>query len=180
MHEWSHEILKRLASLNLPPAREAEIVEEVAQHLEDRYQELVAGGATEDEARHVALEELSDEDLLSRSLRRVEQEVNQEPLVPGGEGRNNFLASLWQDIHHGLRMLRKSPGFTLMAVLTLALGIGANTAIFSLGNVFMFRPLPVKDADRLTVVAVQYRADADPDQLSYLDYADYRKQSDVF
>jgi predicted permease len=180
MRDWSREILRRLASLNLPPAREAEIIEEVAQHLEDRYQELVAGGATEEEAGRVALEELSDEDLLARGLRPVEQEVAQEPIVPGGEGRSNFLASLWQDIHHGLRMLWKNPGFTLMAVLTLALGIGANTAIFSLGNVFIFRPLPVKDADRLTVVAVQYRADADPNQLSYLDYLDYRKQSDVF
>jgi predicted permease len=180
MRDWSREVLRRLASLNLPPAREAEIVEEVAQHLEDRYQELVGGGATEDEARRVALEELSDEDLLARGLRPVEQEVAQEPIVPGGDGRSNFLASLWQDIHHGLRMLRKNPGFTLTAVLTLALGIGANTAIFSLGNVFIFRPLPVKDAARLTVVAVQYRADADPNQLSYLDYLDYRKQTDVF
>ena len=180
MPDWKEEITRRLALLKLAPAREAEIVEELAQHLEDRYQELVASGATEDEARRVAREELSDEDLLSRSLRRIEQEVNQEPLVPGGEGRNNFLATLWQDIHYGLRMLRKNPGFTLTAVLTLALGIGANTAIFSLGNVFIFRPLPVKDADRLTVVAVQYRADADPNQLSYLDYVDYRKQSDVF
>jgi putative ABC transport system permease protein len=180
MPDWKEEISRRLALLKLAPAREAEIVEELAQHLEDRYQELVASGATEDEARRVAREELSDEDLLSRSLRRVEQEVAQEPLVPGGEGRNNFLATLWQDIHYGLRMLRKNPGFTLTAVLTLALGIGANTAIFSLGNVFMFRPLPVKDAARLTVVAVQYRADADPNQLSYLDYVDYRKQSDVF
>jgi len=90
------------------------------------------------------------------------------------------MGHVWQDIHYGLRVLAKNPGFTALAVLTLALGIGANTAIFSLGNVFMFRPLPVKDADRLTVVAVQYRADADPQQLSYLDYQDYRKQSDVF
>jgi putative ABC transport system permease protein len=180
MPEWKEEVSRRLASLKLAPAREAEIVEEVAQHLEDRYQELVASGTTEEGARRVALEELSDENLLARGLRRVEQEVAQEPIVPGGGGRNNILASLWQDIHYGLRMLRKNPGFTLMAVLTLALGIGANTAIFSLGNVFMFRPLPVKDAGRLTVVAVQYRADADPNQLSYLDYVDYRKQSDVF
>jgi len=77
-------------------------------------------------------------------------------------------------------MLAKNPGFTVVAVLTMALGIGANTAIFSLGNVFMFRPLPVKDADRLTVVAVKYHPDDDPGQLSYLDFQDYRKQADVF
>src|SRR5438477_194650 len=85
-----------------------------------------------------------------------------------------------QDLRYGLRMLAKNPGFTAVAVLTLALGIGANTAIFSLGNVFMFRPLPVKDAERLTVVAVKYHPDDDPGQVSYLDYQDYRKQADVF
>jgi putative ABC transport system permease protein len=90
------------------------------------------------------------------------------------------MATLWQDVRFGLRMLLKNPGFTAIAVLTLALGIGANTAIFSLGNVFVFRPLPVKDADRLTVVAVQSKANADPGQLSYLDYLDYKKQAEVF
>ena len=87
------------------------------------------------------------------------------------------MAALLQDVRFGLRMLAREPGFTFIAILTLALGIGANTAVFSLGDVFMFRPLPVKDAGRLTVVAVQTKAGADPDQLSYPDYLDYRAHS---
>lgn len=90
------------------------------------------------------------------------------------------MTSFWQDVRFGLRMFVKDPGVTIIAILTLALGIGANTAIFSLGNVFMFRPLPVKDADRLAVVAVQTRAGADPEALSYPDYLEYRDHSDVF
>ncbi|HEV2349109.1 MAG TPA: ABC transporter permease [Terriglobia bacterium] len=90
------------------------------------------------------------------------------------------MGTILQDLKYGVRMLMKNPSFTAVAVLTLALGIGANTAIFSLGNVFMFRPLPVKDADRLTVVTVQTKADADPGQLSYQDFLDYKKGADVF
>src|SRR6516162_8306048 len=99
MPDWKEEILRRLGPLKLTPAREAEIVEEVTQHLEDRYHELVSGGATEDEACHQAFKEVSDEDLLARALRRVEQETPQEPIVPGSRGGHNFLASLWQDTH---------------------------------------------------------------------------------
>src|SRR5262245_54332001 len=90
------------------------------------------------------------------------------------------METLWQDIRFALRVLIKSPGFTIVAIMTLGLGIGANTAIFSVANAFLFRPLPVKDADRLVVVAIQSSATSEPGQVSYLDYLDYRQQSDVF
>ena len=68
--------------------------------------------------------------------------------------RGRWLESAWQDLRYGARMLRKNPGFTTVAVLSLALGIGANTAIFSLADKVRFKKLPVDDPDRLVVVAV--------------------------
>jgi predicted permease len=184
MPDWKEEITRRLASLKLAPAREAEIVEEVAQHLDDRYQELVSGGATESEARRVALEELSEEDLLARGLRRVEQEVTQEPLVPAGEGRSNFLASIWQDLRYGLRMLRKNLGFTVITVATLALGIGANTTIFNFTNALLLRPPAVESPTRLVEVWDRNVKASSAFEaympFSFLEYAYYRDHNHVF
>jgi len=183
MHEWTKEILKRLAGLNLSPAREAEIVEEVAQHLEDRYQELVAGGLTEDQARRTALEELRGEDLLARGLRRVEQEAIPEPVVPGGGGKAAFLASIWQDVRYGLRMLRKNPGFTAVAVISLGLGIGVNTTIFSFVNALLFRPPAVQAPGELLEVFNQNIRGHGIESympLTYPDYLYYRDHNQAF
>src|SRR5271154_4691409 len=95
------------------------------------------------------------------------------------------MGSLWQDIQYGMRTLRKYPGFTIVAILTLALGIGANTAIFSLVDSFLLRPLPVKDPSQITTLAYQLKGGQLINIFSVADYRDIREQtknifSDVF
>jgi len=152
MPDWKSEIRRRLAGSKLEPTREATIVEELAQYLEDCYAELLASGATGDEAYRTALAELSGSELLARELRRVERQITQEPIVLGTNRRTNMLEALRQDLRFGARMLLKDPGFTLIVLLTLSLGIGANTAIFSVVNTVMLRQLPFKNADRIVLL----------------------------
>ena len=153
MPDWKPEIrTRKLAGLNLEATRELEIAEEISQHLDDRFAELRAGGALEEDARRLALEELSAGGLLERELRRVERPAERETPVLG-QSKGSMLENIYQDVRYGLRMLRKNPGFTAVAVLTLALGIGANTAIFSVIDHILLRPLPYHDPDRLALVS---------------------------
>ncbi|HXI92458.1 MAG TPA: ABC transporter permease [Blastocatellia bacterium] len=181
MIDWKPEIRQRLAALKLAPTREAEIVEELAQHLEDRYGELLTGGATDAQASREVLGELRESELLTRELRRVERHTAQEPIILGTNRSNSMIADLWQDLRYGARMLMKNPGFTFIAVLTLTLGIGVNTALFTVFNAFMLKPLPLKDPGSLVnfsgVISGAEQSGERYKLFSYLDYLDYRDRN---
>jgi len=178
MPDWKKEVRKRLSGLNLAPAHEAEIVEELAQHLEDVYERSLKTGTTEPEAKRLALLEL-DEDKLRNELQRSQKSFREQP-VPGS-GRSNLLADLLHDLRYAARTQLKNPAFTIVAVIALALGIGANTAIFSVVNTVLLRPLPYKDPDRLVMVWEDATKAGYPlDVPTNANFIDWRNQNQVF
>jgi len=152
MPDWSREIHDRLMGLNLDPAREASVVEEIAQHLDDRYTELTAHGASPAEAHRSALDELDSPafaSLLVGSLPRPAP-----ARTPPAEDGAGWLSGLGKDFRYGVRRLRLEPLFSLVAIFSLALGIGANTAIFQLIDAVRLRSLPVARPQELLQVHV--------------------------
>ena len=144
----------------------SELSEEIRAHLDEMTEELVASGLPPDEARAAARRQFGNLSLIEEDSRRVWRWPRIE----------DFLI----DVRYGLRMLLKNPGFTVVAVLTLALGIGANTAIFSAIEAVLLRPLPFPASEQLVrVVSVRSRDNA-PDNVSYPDFADWRTRSHSF
>jgi hypothetical protein len=116
MPDWRHAIERRLEPLGLPPTREAEVVEELAQQLDDRYEELRSAGASDHDARRAALAEVDDADLVREPTGIVQPAV--EPLALGAAERSHTLGGLWQDIRFGARLLVKDAGASIVIVLT--------------------------------------------------------------
>ena len=148
MPDWTSPLTARLASLRLGPAREAEIIEELSQHLDDVYQERRTAGASHDEAVAHALQELDERDLLAREMAPLRQSSTSAPMPPGAPA-TRWYADAVHDVAYAVRTLLHAGTWTLAIVLLLALGIGANTALFSATDALLFSPLPVHDADAL-------------------------------
>ena len=173
MPDWRHAIAGRLEALRLPPTREADVIEELSQHLDDRYEELRGGGASADEARREALAEVDEADLV-RELTGIHRPPD-EPFAIGGGSPGGPLAGLWQDLCFGARMLAKDAGAAVVIVLTLALAIAANTIVFGLADLILLRPLPFGNAARLvTIYGMDQRQTQNRQGLSIPDYLQIR------
>ena len=141
---------------------ERELDEELRGYLESAAAENMRAGMSPAEALRAAR-------LAMGSLEGVKEDVR-------SIAWENLLASTWQDLRFGLRLLRKSPGFTAAAVLTLALGIGVNTTIFSMVNGLLFRPFPIQDPARVMSIAYQ-RPGGWANGISYPNFQDIQTQT---
>src|SRR5258708_20417544 len=183
MREWKHEIRKRLAGSNLLPEREAEIIDELSAHLQDQYGQFRSGGATDEEAFRSVVRELDATDLLPE-LQVSEKIVRSDPPAAGAGCTGKWIFDFLQDLRYAARTLRKSPGFTAVAALTLALGIGANTAIFTIIDTLVLNAVPVTKISELAGISTMQQKMAapsgEPQPMSFLNFRDFRERIHSF
>jgi putative ABC transport system permease protein len=178
MPDWTNELESRLANLKLSPGREAEIIEELAEHLEQRYAELRGQGLDESGALALVREELRDDPDLAERMRPLRQAKTPQPVAVGGP-RSDVLADFWQDLRLATRMLRKQSALTFVVVLTLAIGIGANGTLFALVDRVLLRDLPLPSPDRL--VTVWERTETTPEgRVAPLNFVDWAQRNESF
>lgn len=160
-------LLIRLSAPLSKARSDRDLAAELESHLQMQVEENLRRGMSQAEARRVALIRLG-------GLEAVKEQYRDRRGVP-------LLESITRDVRFGLRSLGRSPGFTIVAVITLALGIGANTAIFSIVNAVLLRPLPYPESNRLVMVWATNTARAvTEDVASYPDFEDWKAQSKSF
>src|ERR1041384_5712387 len=158
---------RRLRALLNKGELERDLDTELRYHLERQVAEYVAGGMTPEEARRAALRDFGG---VTQSKERCREARGVRPVE-----------DLRQDIVYGLRVLRRNPVFSLVAVVTLALGIGANTALFSITNAVVFRPLPYPEPEKLlTLWESSPKSEEARNIVSPANYLDWREQTRSF
>src|SRR5689334_9815401 len=146
--------MRRVFRLGFGRSLAREVDDELAFHIEMRTRQLVAKGLTAEQARREALRQFGDMTSVRQDCLTMDQQRER------AVHRANLFADLRQDIGFSLRTLRRNPSFTALVVLTLAIGIGANTAIFTLIDAVLLRTLPVREAEQLVAIGVPTRVNS--------------------
>ena len=154
-----------------PPVSE-DVRREIEFHIQQRADELVRAGVSREQATNKARASFGDRDVVEAECRAIEQRRR------ASKHRANRLAEFRQDLVVGWRVLRKAPGFTMAAVVTLALGIGANAAVFSLVNRLLVQPLPYTHSDRIVTIDEQH--DTGWGNIPWPNFVDLEQQSTTF
>lgn len=184
MADWRHIVRARLTELRLTASAESELTEELAQHLEDLHRDLQNGGATYEEACKKTISELDDICALRAGIDRSQRMAKHE-VVPVGDATSlSFINDLQRDLRYVGRTLRTNPVFVLIVVVTLGLGIGANTTVFTVINTLILNPMPVRaPSDLVAVASVASVGTAQANTLmplSRANFTDYQTQNTVF
>ena len=151
MPDFKSEVRRSIAGLKLSAADEEQIVEELSQHLEEQFENAINHGASDEEAKQLVLDDLSASELLSGQLESLKPRAPRTAPIGAPKARHWF-TGFWDNIRFGLRMLRKQPGFTIVAILTIGIGVGASAAMLSLVQDVLLRPLPYAHSDRLYAI----------------------------
>ena len=184
MPDFKKIVQGQIACLRLEAGAESDLVAELAQHLEDRYQELRAGGRAEEEACREAVSELDDLYPIQAEMDRSQRMPKSDAVPAGDSSRSNFASDFWRDLRYAARTMRKNPFLVLFVVLTLALGIGANTTVFTIIDTFVLNPLPVQNSSELAAVSTAEVKSTSKSKMalpiSYSNLKDYQAKNEVF